>query len=220
MEQEAKAHQDEHQREFLSRMAAHFRRILTGEPFISHSKESVYCPATLENVFVSLCYTCEQPSLWLHDRLIYPPAVTGPPPNPDLSDDIRHDYEEARRILDLSPRGAAALLRLAVEKICRELGAHGASVDKQIGSLVAKGPPVAVQQALDAVRVIGNEAVQPGQIDIRDDRQTAARLFELVNFIAEDQISRPKRIDEVYRIIPEDRRKAIDARNAKAKGFS
>jgi hypothetical protein len=43
-------------------------------------------------------------------------------------------------------------------------------------------------------------------------------LFELVNFIAYDRISRPKQIAGVYGMIPEGKRKAIEVRNAKATG--
>lgn len=193
-----------------------FRRMLQGEPFIGNKTDTIYSAHPLENVFISRCYTCDALAIWLHDRLIYPPMMTGPTPNPDLSDDVRHDYMEAREILDLSPREAAALLRLAVEKICTELNAEGDDINKKIAFLVSKGLDEGVQQALDAVRVIGNEAVHPGQIDLRDDRETATKLFDLVNFIAEDQISRPKQRMAIYNMIPEGKRKAIDTRNAKA----
>lgn len=216
LEKDAKASRDEKHRDVMLSFVQHFRRLLLGEPFIKKSEQAPYNPPCLENVFVSHCYTCDKPAIWLHDRLIYPPIMTGPSPNTDLSDDVQRDYEEARRILDQSPRGAAALLRLAVEKICIELGAEGGTIDQRIASLVSKGLPEEVQQALDAVRVIGNEAVHPGQVDIRDDRDTASKLFELVNFIAYDRISRPKQIAGVYGMIPEGKRKAIEVRNAKA----
>lgn len=214
--QMANASRDEERRTSLLGFVEHFRRLLLGEPFINKSEQAPYNPPCLENVFISHCYTCDKPAIWLHDRLIYPPIMTGPSPNPDLSDDVQRDYEEARRILDQSPRGAAALLRLAVEKICIELGAQGNTIDHRIASLVSKGLPEEVQQALDAVRVIGNEAIHPGQVDIRDDRDTASKLFELVNFIAYDRISRPKQIAGVYGMIPDGKRKAIEVRNAKA----
>ncbi|MCX7168626.1 MAG: DUF4145 domain-containing protein [Rhodocyclales bacterium] len=216
---EAKAsarREDDKERGGMLAVAAHFRRLLLGEPFIDKSGETAYNPNTLENVFISNCYTCGKPAIWLHDRLLYPPVMTGPSPNPDLSEDVQRDYEEARRILELSPRGAAALLRLAIEKICIELRAEGKDINQRIAFLVSKGLPVEVQQALDAVRVIGNEAVHPGQVDIRDDRETATKLFGLVNYIANDRITRPKQIAEVYGMIPEEKRKAIDDRNAKA----
>lgn len=219
IEKQASTSRDEKERAVMIGISKHFRRLLLGEPFIGDGEKAPYNPPCLENVFISHCYTCGKPAIWLHDRLIYPPIMTGPSPNPDLSEDVQRDYEEARRILDQSPRGAAALLRLAVEKICIELGAQGGNIDQRIASLVSKGLPEEVQQALDAVRVIGNEAVHPGQVDIRDDRDTASKLFELVNFIAYDRISRPKQIAGVYGMIPEGKRKAIEARNAKASGM-
>lgn len=195
----------------------YYSRLLQGEPFLDEdNKQDIYRAPTLGNIFVSRCYTCKRLALWLHDCLLYPPTMAGPAPNTDLSADVMRDYEEARSILDLSPRGAAALLRLAVEKICIELGAAGNDINVQIADLVSKGLPDEVQQALDAVRVIGNEAVHPGKLDLRDDRDTAMSLFNLVNFIVEDRITRPRQRSAIYGMIPEGKRKAIEARNAKA----
>ena len=73
-----------------------------------------------------------------------------------------------------------------------------------------------VQMALDAVRAIGNEAVHPGTLDLRDDRDTAIKLFTLVNLIAEQMISTPKHVDKLYKQIPEHTRKAIEERDKKA----
>ena len=62
--------------------------------------------------------------------------------------DVRRDYEEASAILDASPRGAAALLRLAIEKLCKELGENGRDLNADIASLVRKGLDPRVQKAL------------------------------------------------------------------------
>jgi hypothetical protein len=212
----AESIRDESERTQLEKFCEYFRRVLQGEPFIGSETKTIYDASPLENVFISRCYTCGKLAVWLHDRLLYPSIMTGPSPNPDLSEDVLQDYDEARKILDLSPRGAASLLRLAIEKICIELKAEGKDINQQIAFLVSKGLPDEVQQALDTVRVIGNEAVHPGQLDLRDDRETATKLFDLVNFIAEDRISRPKQIKGLYGMIPEEKRNAIDARNAKA----
>jgi hypothetical protein len=67
------------------------------------------------------------------------------------------------------------------------------------------------------VRVIGNESVHPGSIDLNDDRETALRLFDLVNAIADQMISHPKKVKEMYGKLPEEKRKAIEARDAAAK---
>ncbi|KAF0864720.1 DUF4145 domain-containing protein [Pseudomonas sp. LD120] len=116
--------------------------------------------------------------------------------------DIRLDYEEASSILDKSPRGAAALLRLAIQKLCKELGQPGKNINDDIKSLVAAGLSSMVQQALDTVRVIGNSAVHPGQIDLKDDRQTAESLFMLVNLIVEKMISEPKHVKAMFDSLP------------------
>ena len=43
---------------------------------------------------------------------------------------------------------------------------------------------------------IGNFAVHPGQLDLRDDVDTANKLFVFINVIVENQISQPKLIDQ------------------------
>ena len=88
------------------------------------------------------------------------------------------------------------------------MGEKGKNIDDDIASLVKKGLSPLVQQSLDAVRVIGNEAVHPGTLDLKDDRDTATRLFDLVNIIAEQMISNPKHVKEIYEKIPEEKKKS------------
>jgi hypothetical protein len=73
-----------------------------------------------------------------------------------------------------------------------------------------------VQKALDTVRVIGNDAVHPGTIDLRDDPATATALFKLVNIIVEKMISEPREIEDLYAGLPEAKREAIEQRDRKA----
>jgi hypothetical protein len=105
------------------------------------------------------------------------------------------------------------LLRLAVQKLCKHLGGAGDNLNHDIAALVRKGLPARVQQALDVVRVIGNNAVHPGEIDLRDDRATAEGLFRLVNLIAEIMISQPKHVSDMFASLPEGARKAIETRD-------
>ena len=88
-------------------------------------------------------------------------------------------------------------------------------VIQDIKELVSKGLPSAVQKSLDAVRVIGNEAVHPGQIDLRDDVETAQVLFKLVNLIAEKMITEPKEVESIYASLPESKRQQIERRDEK-----
>ena len=162
---------------------------------------------------VSDCESCSFPTIWLGDKIVYPIYATAEPPNEDLPEGIKMDYEEARTIADRSPRGAAALLRLSIQKLCIHLGQSGKNINADIAALVEKGLPPRVQQALDSVRVIGNEAVHPGSIDLVDDRDTVNALFKVVNFIAAKMLTEHREIEELYATLPNDKIAAIDRRD-------
>ncbi len=147
---------------------------------------------------LSWCAHCQKNAVWAASRLVYPAASLAPLPSPDMPDDIRNDYEEARDVLARSPRSSAALLRLVIQKLCIHLGKPGKNLNADIGSLVADGLRPDIQQALDVVRVIGNNAVHPGELDLRDDQATALTLFHIVNLIVDDRITRPRTIKDLY----------------------
>ena len=106
-------------------------------------------------------------------------------------------------------------LRLALQKLCKHLGEPGKHIDADIASLVRKGLDDRVQQALDAIRVIGNEAVHPGNIDLRADRKSAEMLFHLMNLIVEKMVSEPKHVQSIYDKLPQSKREAIERRDSK-----
>ena len=168
---------------------------------------------SLENTWICFCVHCDRYSIWHEEVMIYPDFQGVEPPNEDLDEDIKIDYSEASSILQKSPRGGAALLRLAIQKLCKQLGEPGQNINTDIGNLVKKGLPVKVQQSLDALRVIGNEAVHPGQLDLKDDIETATALFKLVNFIAEKMITEPKEVEALYEKIPDEKKKQIEERD-------
>ena len=186
-------------------------QIISGLPFLE--KVEMYTNQQLQNVWFSKCYHCKGLALWISDKLHYPLTGEAPPAADDMPPDVRRDYDEAGLILNSSPRGAAALLRLAIQKLCGEVGGKGANINSDIGTLVRNGLDVKIQMALDVVRVIGNNAVHPGQIDLRDDRTTAATLFSLVNLITERLVSEPKRLEEMYAALPKSAREAIERRD-------
>jgi hypothetical protein len=189
-------------------------KMKSGQPFRERRDKGAYSYYDLYNVNVSECFNCRRDSIWVYDKLLYPHKGEVLPANPDMPDDIRRDYDEAGSILDQSPRGAAALIRLAIQKLCKELGQPGKNINDDIKALVAAGLDSRVQKALDAVRVIGNSAVHPGQIDLRDDRLTAETLFRLLNLIVDKTISEPKHVQEVYGSLPASVLKAISERDA------
>lgn len=169
------------------------------------------------SVWAAFCANCGAPSLWriggtrrppsdlvLPDPgiQIYPTQSSAPMPNPDLPPDCLDDFLEAREIMQRSPRGAAALLRLVIQKLCRHFGEPGKDINQDIAALVRKGLPVTLQQALDTVRVIGNEAVHPGELDVRDDPTLVGALFTVVNLVVEKMLTEPRKIAELYQALP------------------
>ena len=103
-------------------------------------------------VVSSLCAKCNNHAYWYLEEMIYPRTSTAPMPHTELPDRIKANYLEAREIVSASPRGACAILRLALQELCIELGEKGKNINEDIGELVKKGLPVEVQQALDALR--------------------------------------------------------------------
>lgn len=163
---------------------------------------------------VGICHHCSKNTLWVENKMFYPDSGNAPFPNPEMPDLVRKLYMEATAIHTKSPRGAAALLRLSIQVLTKELGEDGKNINKDIGSLVKKGLPDIVQKSLDIVRVTGNDAVHPGQIDT-DNPETVGQLFDLVNIIVEYMIALPKRVSGIYDGLPADKVKGIETRDEK-----
>ena len=165
------------------------------------------------------CVHCKKFSIW--DRpgpkdsflMVFPRTATAPAATEGMPENVADDFQEARRVLNDSPRAAAALLRLAIQKLCKQLGEPGENINDDIACLVKKGLPERIQKALDIVRVVGNNAVHPGQMDLNDDAAMASSLFDLVNMIVRVMIAEPKDIDELYEKLPESARKAVEKRD-------
>ena len=226
-----------HSRSFIcpycNGMASHDWRYTQMEHFdddfvgIDKIKESRY-------VIFARCQGCLKTSVWLtevlkntvsnpkafsgdnsSETLLYPfTSPNLPKANKDMPEDVKKIYDEAGLVLKYSPRSSAALSRLAIEKLVDHLNAEGSNLNLKIAYLVGKGLPEEVQQMLDSVRVIGNNAVHPGKIDISDNEQLASSLLEFINLIVENQISQPKKINEIYNNLPESILKSIEKRDS------
>ena len=66
---------------------------------------------------------------------------------------------------------------------------------------------------MDILRIIGNNAVHPGEINIEEDPEKVLKLFELLNFIAEKMITEPKEISSFYDDLPEGSKEAVEKRD-------
>jgi len=165
---------------------------------------------------VATCSSCGELSLWVNKEIVFPKKISVAPPNSDMNQEIQNLYIEASTIVADSPKGATALLRLALQLLLKQLGQSGNNINDDIKNLVKNGLSPKIQQALDLLRVVGNNAVHPGQIDLDDGSDIALKLFHVLNFVAIEMISKPKELDLLYAdVVPAATRQHIDQRDGK-----
>ena len=179
----------------------------------------------------AICAHCKKDGLWRVTQIIpygvdyrakegemlYPDFGSAPLPAEDMPEDVKKDYEEAAQIFAKSPRGAAALLRLGLQKLCIHLGEEGKNINTDIRSLVKKEVLSGqVIKVADTLRIIGNNAVHPGQIVDEDFDKVAGKMFNLINAIVEETITKPKMWNNLYEQMPENARNAAEAQDKKA----
>lgn len=186
--------------------------------FASQANANVVFGNQIASNFASArCSYCSKYTVWYEPAkaMIFPDTGTAPLPHDDMPAEVVADYNEARSIFNKSPKGAAALLRLGLQKLLKALGEKGDNINDDIGELVRKhNLPATTQQALDAVRIIGNSAVHPGEIKLDDTPEIAFKIFGLLNFIARNQITEPKEIAALYGGMPAGALAAVAKRDA------
>lgn len=114
---------------------------------------------------------------------------------------IRNDYEEACKILNLSPKAAATLARRCLQGMIRDF--HGI-VDKNLSTEIARLQgivPAAQWRAIDAVRKIGNIGAHMEKdvnliVDI--DSEEAEKLIMLVEHLIESWYIQRHEAEELY----------------------
>ncbi|WP_195972615.1 DUF4145 domain-containing protein [Clostridium thermobutyricum] len=187
---------------------------------ISNNKDKSILNYEIENtdtVATSTCQYCGRYHIWHNDKMIVPTNSPIPMPIEDMPEVVKNLYLEARDVYPISYKAACALLRLALQHLCEELlkDKSKGEINKDIGQLVKETVPQEFQQALDIVRVIGNNAVHPGKMDEQDVKEYAVTLFELLNYIVQEKIVRPKLIGGIYDKLPSGVLKSIDKRDNK-----
>lgn len=125
----------------------------------------------------------------------------------DMPEDVKSLYKEAALIYELSPRSAAALIRLALEKLCEHLGVKKRNIKESIEELARQQIiPLRVAQAADNIRLIGNANVHAGIIcdEVLEDINPA--IFTYINLIVDFAITKPKEIEKINTLFPEQKR--------------
>jgi hypothetical protein len=159
---------------------------------------------------------CREYSLWRNDKMIFPMKLTAPLAHTDMPSSVKVLYDEARNVATLSPRAAAALLRVSLEKLTEHLGEDKGDLNARIASLSKRGLPQKVIKSLDIVRITANEGgSHAGEIDLtgKDNTKIVDKLFWLVNFIVEKTIYEPNIVDEMFDSLPEGKKQGISDRD-------
>lgn len=157
-------------------------------------------------ITIARCDCCKKKIIWNENGYIYP-DLPPEPANPDMPQPVKELYDEAGLIFRKSPRAACALLRLAVERLCNELGENKKRLNENIASLAEKGLSNDIIKQLDILRVVGNKAVHPGYIDLDvDNIYVASQLMGMLNKLVGRLITDRKQIDFLYDKIPENQK--------------
>lgn len=142
------------------------------------------------------CTSCSQNLLWFIDfsnrleYIIYPEITFAIPPTDDMPNDVKEVYREAALICQKSPRAAAALLRVAMEPLLPHIGAKQNKLNEMIKELVSNEIiTTRIQQAMDFVRLVGNDGAHPTSEILMDDSQEIVdHMFRLLNLIVQQHI--------------------------------
>ncbi|GAB1821107.1 DUF4145 domain-containing protein [Herbidospora sp. RD11066] len=148
--------------------------------------------------------------------MIYPFRSVGPGPNLDMPDAALQVYLEAQRVAPVSRRSAAALLRLALQIVVDQLVPNSKGINDKIAQLVARGLSVQIQQAMDVLRCVGNDAVHPGVIDLDENPDLVEGLFGLINLVVDQMITQPKHTQALFANLPQKNQDQVARRDASA----
>ena len=127
---------------------------------------------------IGVCPNCNHPIIKLEsyttsglyvvrDSVIYPHDLPERKPIGDgVPDNLKEDYEEACKVLSISPKASAALSRRVLQAILLEQGYQRRNLFRQIEAVLnesdaSKTLPFNLKNTIDAVRNFGNFSAHP-----------------------------------------------------------
>ncbi|EAK0823661.1 DUF4145 domain-containing protein [Campylobacter lari] len=162
--------------------------------------------------FDSTCFNCKRSVIWyLKDEnpKIFFPREVAIPPEENMPENVKEIYEEASLVLGDSPRASCALLRLALQELMKYLkeniqiynGLKNRNISEDIKEIINIGnfyqeQKEMLEEAMNSIRLVGNKASHPSELDINDNSEIANILFEMINFIVGEIITKPKEREE------------------------
>lgn len=164
----------------------------------------VYLESTFK-VSICKCECCEDVSIWRDEKLVYPLTALVDKPSKYLSCEIAEIYNEAASVAILSPCSAAALLRLALQKLFVEHGFFKNSINESIMTLHKQAKiNDELKDILDNIRFSGNNAVHVGLITLeKEDEKNILYCFKAFNRICEILLEEPIKDKELNKKLQE-----------------
>lgn len=104
-----------------SEVSAHLVSVPGRENRVLRFAGEVISDAAFTKWLFSKCEHCGQITVWHNDEIVHPFTCPVNEPNADMPTCVKDRYIEASRVMALSPASAAALLRLALQLLLKEV---------------------------------------------------------------------------------------------------
>lgn len=190
-------------------------------------RHPIYPGGGLTCLHTATCGVCKSNSVWLEQpelfgitgdpddkrAMIWPSGWDGVPAADDMPEAVEGIYDEARAVVQASPRAAAALLRLALERLLNGLYPDASNLNDAIRLAAENGLPRRVVDSMDVLRFNGNAAIH--ELVREDTPETASSLFKVLNIVVRQLITEPREIDELHSALPDGVRDQITRRDSR-----
>lgn len=180
---------------------------------LSHREPSVW--------FGAHCQGCDQKTLWRDDVCVFPLTSSAPAPHEQMPTEVKSLYEEAGRVLPISRRAGAALVRAALEKLIKILDPEApqrAPLDERIARLSSR-VSTPLGELLDVVRFVGNASLHGSgdeelvylYLDNSDGTDDISEmLFDAINDLVDELVARPASTKTLWDKLPAGVKKSIE----------
>lgn len=150
---------------------------------------------------ISTCAKCKQIEIWINDDMVYPKIEEfGPEATEDMPELVKGTFNEARKVFGVSVRAAAALLRLAIEQYCEEMGYRSKrNLSENLKDMInEENLSNEFEESCKYIRLIGNDAVHPRELSISEDEEAVLFMFELLNQLVEEMITNKNKRERLF----------------------
>lgn len=163
---------------------------------------------------MSKCGKCREYATWRDEEIIFPFGSSyAPQPHEGMPDDAKILYREAAAVVGISPRAGAALARATLELLLKQLDPMEGKQDlfKRIDNvLLSVGAKTPLGRMLTVIRHIGNKSLhveeQPDAIMVQildpEEPGVLALIFESINDLVEQLITRPEKVERLFQDVP------------------